>query len=229
MRTAPLMDVYRGKMDDELRAFARQIKEFGHTIFFRLNNEMCTDWTSYCGLANMADPYLFVVTWERMYKIFQEEGATPYMIWSIDTYMGSYPPGNWSKTMNYVPSTECFQMIALTNYTGGNGGSFTSCKEMFEAAIENVSPFFQDDEWPMCIGEYSCGSGTNGKQSAQQYAWVEQMMTDFRTLPRIKYGIWFNGVDYQPDGITPLNDYGIDMKERGLLEAFRNGFAAAEN
>ncbi len=81
----PLMDIYRGKRDDELRAFARQIKEFGHTIFFRLNNEMCTDWCSYSAIANMADPYLFVVAWERMYKIFQEEGATPYMIWSIDT------------------------------------------------------------------------------------------------------------------------------------------------
>ncbi len=226
---SPLMDIYRGKMDDALRSFARQIKEFGHPLFFRLNNEMCTDWTSYCGLANMADPYLFVVAWERMYKIFQEEGATPYMIWSIDTYMGSYPPGNWSKTMNYVPSTECFQMIALTNYTGGNGGSYTSCKEMFEAAIENVAPFFQDDEWPMCIGEFSCGSGTNGTQSAQQYEWVEQMMSDFETLPRIKYGIWFNGVDYQPDGITMLNYYAIDMKDKGLLEAFRKGFAAVEN
>ena len=226
---SPLMDIYRGKMDDELRSFARQIKEFGHTVFFRLNNEMCTDWCSYSAIANMADPYLFVVTWERMYKIFQEEGATPYMIWSIDTYMGSYPPGNWSKTLNYIPSTECFQMIALTNYTGGNGGTFTSCKEMFETAIKNVAPFFQDDEWPMCIGEFSCGSGVNGNQTEQQYQWVEQMMSDFKELPQIKYGIWFNANDYNADGITPLNYYGIDIRDKGLLEAFRKGFAAVEN
>ena len=225
----PLMDVYRGKKDDELRAFARQIKEFGHTVFFRVNNEMCTDWCSYSAIANMADPYLFVVAWERMYKIFQEEGATPYMIWSIDTYMGSYPPGNWSKTLNYIPSTECFQMIALTNYTGGNGGTFTSCKEMFETAIKNVAPFFQDDEWPMCIGEFSCGSGVNGNQTEQQYQWVEQMMSDFKELPQIKYGIWFNANDYNADGITPLNYYGIDIRDKGLLEAFRKGFAAVEN
>ena len=55
------------------------------------------------------------------------------------------------------------------------------------------------------------------------------MMSDFETLPRIKYGIWFNGVDYQPDGITMLNYYAIDMKDKGLLEAFRKGFAAVEN
>ena len=224
----PLMDIYRGKKDDELRAFAKQIKEFGHTIFFRLNNEMCTDWCSYSAIANMADPYLFVVAWERMYEIFREEGATPYMIWSIDTYMGSYPPGNWSKTLNYLPSTECFQMIALTNYTGSSSGQFSSCKDMFTTAIQNVFPFFQDDEWPMCIGEYSCGSGTNGTQSEQQYAWIEQMMTDLRGLPQIKYGIWFNAHDYNPDGVTPLNYYGIDVSDKKLMEAFRNGFAAVE-
>ena len=84
--------------------------------------------------------------------------------------MGSYPPGNWSKTLNYLPSTECFQMIALTNYTGSSSGQFSSCKDMFTTAIQKCFPFFQDDEWPMCIGEYSCGSGTNGTQSEQQYA-----------------------------------------------------------
>ena len=80
--------------------YKRQIKEFGHPIFFRLNNEMNTDWTSYCGIANMADPYIFANTWERMYKIFQEEGATPYMIWIIAAGSGSNPPGNWCSFLN---------------------------------------------------------------------------------------------------------------------------------
>lgn len=120
-------------------------------------------------------------------------------------------------------------MIALTNYTGDNRGEFMSCKDMFTIAIQNVYPFFQDGEWPMCIGEYACGSGTDGTQAERQYQWVEQMMSDFKELPQIKYGIWFNAHDYQPDGITPLNYYGIDIRDKGLLEAFRKGFAAVEN
>ncbi len=55
------------------------------------------------------------------------------------------------------------------------------------------------------------------------------MMTDLRDLPQIKYGIWFNAHDYNPDGITPLNYYGIDVSDRKLMEAFRNGFAAVES
>ncbi len=224
---SPMMDIYRGLKDDELRSIAKQIKEFGHPIFFRLNNEMNTDWTSYCGIANMADPYIFANTWERMYKIFEEEGATPYMIWIIDAGSGSNPPGNWCSFLNYMPSTECVQMISLTAYNDGYKG-FTSWKQLYSDAIKKLDPFFQDGEWPFCIGEFGCGKG-DGSHEDERNAWIEQMLKDTKELPMIKYGVWFSANDYKEDTISIQNYYALDISEKNLMQAFRNGFAAMKS
>ncbi len=51
------------------------------------------------------------------------------------------------------------------------------------------------------------------------------MLKDTKDLPMIKYGVWFSANDYKEDGLTIQNYYALDVRERGLMEAFRNGFA----
>ena len=54
---------------------AHQIKEFGHPVIFRLNNEMNSDWTSYSASACMNDPQIYVYLWQKIYNIFEKVGC----------------------------------------------------------------------------------------------------------------------------------------------------------
>lgn len=217
------LDIYRGLMDEQLRSFARQVKEYGHPVLFRLNNEMNSDWTSYCALANMADTDIFVDTWVRLYNICQEEGANN-MIWIFDPNTGSFPPGTWTNVLNYMPPAEYMHMVGLTAYCTGYK-EFDSWKDMYAQALSELKPFFQDDEWPICIPEYGCGKG-DGTRSEEQYAWIEQMFQQTKEMPQIKYGVWFSANDYNLEDDSILNYYHIDVREKGLMEAFRKGLAS---
>ncbi|MBO5930086.1 MAG: hypothetical protein J6Q27_02185, partial [Clostridia bacterium] len=114
----PNLDIYRGTKDEEIRAFARAAKAFGHPFLFRLNNEMNSDWTSYSGIINMSDPDIYVENWRRFYRIFEEEGVHN-AIWVFNPNDNSYPPCNWNHFLAYYPGDDYVQMIGLTGYNTG--------------------------------------------------------------------------------------------------------------
>lgn len=116
------------------------------------------------------------------------------------------------------------QMFGLTAYVSGYEKEFPSWKDMYQKCIKANAPFFQDDEWPMCIPEYACGQG-DGTRKEEQYAWIEQAFADTHLLPQIKYGVWFSTNDYDPDTGEPVNRFSIDIRDRKLMEAFRRGLS----
>ena len=71
----PLSDSYedsmtmQNKVDDVMHSLAEKIKSYKEPLLFRLNNEMNSDWVSYCGQVTLMDPDIFSLTWERMAKI----------------------------------------------------------------------------------------------------------------------------------------------------------------
>lgn len=63
-KEAPILDIYRGKKDDDLRRIARQIAQYGEPMLFRVNNEMNSDWTCWAAHNAMLDPEIFTDTWD---------------------------------------------------------------------------------------------------------------------------------------------------------------------
>lgn len=61
-----MFDVLRGKFDDFFASLARDVKSYEQPVLFRLNNEMNTDWTSYCGMVTLLDPDIFIMTWAKI-------------------------------------------------------------------------------------------------------------------------------------------------------------------
>lgn len=215
----PSLDVYRGKMDDVLRNFAQQIKDYGKPVLFRLNNEMNTDWTSYCAMANLDDPDIFVQNWVRMYNIFQEVGATN-TIWIFNAFDGNYPGNKWNNWRCYFPPVECVQLLGITGYNSGTFYSFESWRE-FEPIYDNIEaeykPYFKD--WPWIISEFG-SSGIGGDKAA----WIKSMFDCFekKKYSNIKVAVWFNAADYDAETNQVCRSFWLDETEESLA-AFRDG------
>lgn len=215
----PFLNLCRGELDREIRAFARQAAQWGHPFLFRLNNEMNSDWTSYSGVVNMADPRLFVDLWQRIFRIFREEGADN-CIWIWNPNDRSAPPSRWNEAPAYYPGNEYVQLLGVTGYN--NGTYYTQWAEewrefdqIYDEIQNHYSPHFASFPW--IITEFAC-SGIGGDKAA----WIDNMFARLGDYPNIKMAVWFSYADF--DGDTPARTYWLDETE-ATTEAFRRGLA----
>ncbi|MBO4276867.1 MAG: hypothetical protein J5925_00535 [Clostridia bacterium] len=245
----PMFDILRGRYDAHFRKLAQDIKAYGHPVLFRLNNEMNTDWTSYCGMMTMLDPDIFIETWRRIYNIFLEEGVDN-CIWVWNPIATSCPYSNWGDMLNYFPGPEYVQMLGLTYYQMNNGKTenFTSFKNMYTELYKKNTPYF--DNYPAVIGEFGCASGGDYVYSyskgtyveadnietrrKQQADWITGMFECFlhKNEPGYEFcknicvAIWFSANDYADfNGTTVItNHLKLDDSNPLALKAFHDGY-----
>ncbi len=184
----PMYDICRGKYDAHFRKLAQDIKTYGKPVLFRLNNEMNTDWTSYCGMQTMLDPDVFVDTWCRLYNIFVEEGVDN-CIWIFNPIATSCPYSNWGDALNYFPGTDYCQMLGLTYYQMNNSDYMASFKDMYTELYQKNTPYF--DNYPAIIGEFGCAAGGD-----YYYDWTKQdyVKVDDIESRRNLQEIWIKGM-----------------------------------
>lgn len=215
---SPLLDLYRGINEEMIREFARAAKDFGHPFLFRFCNEMNSDWTSYGGVVNMADPELFVECYQRIYKIFQEEGVDN-CIWIYNPNDRNAPPSRWNDALNYYPGNEYVQMIGVTGYNNGTyyrkwAESWREFAEIYDTLQNEYGQVF--GAFPWIITEFSSSSVGGDKVS-----WIEDMFANIGNYPNIKIAVWFSSADYDQDG-TVARPYWLD-ETPATLEAFQQG------
>lgn len=232
----PMYDIIRGHYDEYFKELALQMKEYGKPILFRLNNEMNSDWVSYCAMVTLLDPDIFVMTWERMAKIFVENGANNVMFIFNPTHK-TYPYCSWGEDLCYLPSLKYVHFLGLTAYEYNNYESNESFASLYRNLYDKNSP--QWDKYPAIISEFGCGSGGNYEPSIgsqlyrnakSQAIWVEQMfyaLNYFRDEPfidQIKGAIWFNANDEV--GSYVKNMLVIDdVHTPHTIQAFKQGLA----
>ncbi|MBR2934032.1 MAG: hypothetical protein IKB79_00370 [Oscillospiraceae bacterium] len=217
---SPLLDIYRGKMDEQVRAWARAAADFGHPFLFRLNNEMNSDWTSYGGVVNLADPAIFTAVWQRIYRIFEEEGVDN-CIWIYNPNDRQAPPSNWNNSLAYYPGNEYTQMIGVTGYN--NGTYYTKWAEewrefdvIYDLIWDEYHPRFA--AFPWIITEFA-SSGIGG----DKVAWINNMFEHIGDYPNIRMAVWFSFADFDDaNGGVPARTYWLDETPE-TLEAFRQG------
>ena len=215
----PSLDILRGKMDDYFRGLAQAIKDYKHPVLFRLNNEMNTDWTDYCGMMSLIDPDIFQMAWRRMYDVFEEVGVDN-CIWIFNPIAVTCPYSNWGEDLCYFPGEDYVQMLGITSYqmnNGTNGQRPDSFKQMYTSVYNKMMPYFE--QYPWIIGEYGCAAGGDayydygtqqyimterGRNGKFQEEWVKQMLEYFRDTTQaganfckqIKAAVWFSANDY---------------------------------
>ncbi len=240
----PMFDVARGVYDEHFRTLARDIKAYGKPVLFRLNNEMNTDWTSYCGMVTLLDPDFFALTWERLYNIFEDEGVDN-CIWIFNPIATTTPYCSWGEDLCYLPDLDTVHVLGLTAYEMGNGSSLASFEKMYRELYEKNSPYFTN--YPHIISEFAAGAGgekqydygkngyvntTLGRNAQKQAAWVEAMFDCFAKRDQsgyefcrnIKGAVWFGVNDYATiDGMNYIVNY-LEIHDAST-EAFKKGLA----
>ncbi len=241
----PMYDIMRGKHDAQFRQLAKDIKAYKKPVLFRLNNEMNTDWTSYCGMVTLLDPDIFVATWERLYTIFEEQGVDN-CIWIFNPFGTTTPYCNWGEELCYMPDAKYVHSYGLTNYEMGNDSTLKPFKTMYTATYNKSVAYFGNRPW--IISEFAAGAGGEkkfdwsvdawvdtelGRNGAQQAAWVTDMFDCFnnRDLPanafcaNIKGAVWFSVNDYTKiNSKNYVSNYlALDEARGATLEAFRKG------
>lgn len=221
---SPLIETYRGRYDDKIRALARQLKEqIKAPFFFRLNNEMNTDWANYSGIVNLSDPEIYIGCWQRVYQIFEEEGVDN-AIWVFNPNDRNYPPCNWNNFLAYYPGDDYVQMIGVTGYNTGTyykdvtGEEWRSFTEIYDEVQKAYEPFFGDFPW--IITEFASSSIGGNKP-----LWISNMFKNMHRYPNIKAAVWFSApdIDMRPghEG-TISRPYMLDESDESLA-AFREG------
>lgn len=220
-----------------LRRLGRNIKEYGNPVLFRLNNEMNTDWTSYCGMINLLDPDLFTASWRVLYRIF-EELEVDNTIWIFNPIANSCPYSSWGEDLCYFPGNDYVQSLGLTYYimNNENEASYSSFSDCYTYLYNKNNAVW--NKYPWIISEFGCGSGgeVSGKlfrNEASQAKWITDMFNDLASTNRpdycknIKGAVWFSTNDYQGSKIT--NALRIDIeKQPTTVAAFKEGFALSK-
>ena len=228
----PMFDILRGVYDEHFTKLAKDIKKYGKPILFRLNNEMNTDWTSYCGLITLLDPDIFIKTWQHLYNIF-EENNVDNAIWIFNPIYKSCPYSLWGEDLNYFPGIDYVQIFGITSYEMNNEEAiFATFKEHYSDLYNKSFEYFAN--YPWTISEFACGSG--GETSGELYRnqdiqakWVSDMFDEIANyanndyLKNIKVAVWFSVNDYGTDGKI-VNALELNSKLQNTLKAFRDGF-----
>lgn len=233
----PMFDILRGKYDDYFTKLAKDIKAYNKPVLFRLNNEMNTDWTSYCGLISLLDPDIFRMTWIRLYEVF-EKNNVDNCIWIFNPIAESCPYSSWGEDLCYMPGTQYVQALGLTRYEMLNDlNTMKSFKEGYTALYEKNKEHWMN--YPWVVSEFGCAAGGAIAEAGHltklyrnkevQATWVKEMFNclsnkqDNEFCKKISVMVWFNANDYQ-DGLI-LNSLYLANELTETFAAFKEGFS----
>lgn len=186
-----LDNITAGYYDDEIRRWARDLRDFGYPVLLRPMSEMNGDWTSWSGTVNGNEPSDFGPAWRRIHDIFEQEGATNVTwVWAPNrdgsvadaelTY-ARYYPGDW-----YV------DYVGLSGYNWGtmyNYPWWTSTWQSFEQVFgASYDVMTARTGKPVIITETAAPE--IGGSKAQ---WITDAFNTLPTrFPNIRIITWFN-------------------------------------
>ena len=233
----PMFDILRGKYDDYFVKLAQDIKDYGAPVLFRLNNEMNTDWTSYCGMMTLLDPDIFQETWIRLYEIFEQEGVDN-CIWIFNPIAVSCPYSSWGEDLCYMPGVEYVQALGITRYEMlNNRENYTSFKDGYTLLYEKNKNYWMN--YPWIVSEFGCAAGGAISEAGEltelyrnkdiQAVWVKEMFEcladkeNNEFCSKISAMVWFNCNDYK-DGLI-MNSLHLDSSLEETFEELKEGLA----
>lgn len=201
-----MYDILRGKYDDYFHDYAQRMKDFGHPVIFRLNNEMNGDWCWYSAFYTGKDAELYKAVWRYVYDVFAQNGVEN-VIWVWNPHDVSRPDFKWNHYMMYYPGDEYVDVIGLTGYNTGTyfkGETWREFSEIYPPLYHEYTALFDK---PFMITEFAANSVGGNKAD-----WINKMFDQLPHLSNIKLAVWWSGIDYDQQG-RPGRIYKLDEEE----------------
>jgi hypothetical protein len=208
-------NILDGKYDEYLREYALSLKQFGHPVLFRLNNEMNGDWCWYSAMYAGKDTEIFKALWRHIHRLFDEAGVDN-VLWVWNPHDVSLPDFKWNHPLMYYPGDDVVDIIGITGYNTGTyfaGEKWREFHDIYKPVTVDYSEWFNK---PFMITEF--GSNSVGGNKA---AWIDRMFSELPAYNRIKLAVWWSGIDLDTAG-RPGRIYLLD-ENADTVEAFRKG------
>ena len=186
-----LTTITSGQHDRDIYRWARQIKAFGHPVYFRPMCEMNGNWSPWAGTVNGNSPEDYIPAWRRIHNIFRIVGANnAIFVWSPNRD-GSQPSAQTTFDL-YYPGDPYVDLIGLNGYNWGlmyNTPTWTSRWQSFSEVFgHSYAVYTRRTNKNMMISEMA--STESGGSKA---AWIKDAFTQIKYYyPRIKQATWFN-------------------------------------
>lgn len=216
-----MYDILDRQYDEYFREYAKALKDFGHPVLFRLNNEMNGDWCWYSAMYAGKDTDIYKAVWRHIHNLFDEVGVDN-VLWIWNPHDMSLPDFKWNHALMYYPGDDVVDIIGVTGYNTGTyfpGEKWRSFHEIYKQVDVDYSDWFDK---PFMITEF--GSNSVGGDKG---AWIDTMFQEIPDYKRIKVAIWWSGIDLDEAG-RPGRIYLLDEND-ATTEAFRRGLKSYTN
>lgn len=178
-----------GSMDDVIRKTAQVMRDFKYEMFMRYCWEMDGERPEKRKIVKR--PEDFIAAWQRMHRIFAEEGATNVVwVWTAnaagftkkDKITGGEPPAPY-----YYPGDDYVDWISADGYNWGiskrdQGDRWRHFPEIFDAFMV----FARQHPKPIMIAEYGAQEGDPGDKAR----WMRVSHQTVMDLPRTAECPW---------------------------------------
>lgn len=176
------------QLDNEMRSWARRIRDYGAPIYVSLNHEPEASASS-----SMGTSAEYIAAWRRWVTVFREEGAdNAKFMWIMTAYSFSRPASDRRQSIKWYPGDEWVDALGADAY------NWAECRQGAEIAWQSleeiIEPFrqfgLQHPTEPLWLAEWGSWDdpGTPGRQA--------QWITDARELFKRPSHSQFVGVSY---------------------------------
>lgn len=143
-----LASIAAGGSDGYLRAYADQVRRYGHPVILSFAAEMNGDW--YTWGAGQTSPRVFVKAWRHVVGTFRDRGATNVAwLWTVfSTQNGS------TRLRAWWPGSRWVNMVGIDGYYYFRHDTFG---KVFGSTVTEIRSFTRD---PILISETSAGPRT---------------------------------------------------------------------
>ena len=198
-RSASLTDIAGGRYDQRIRAFAREVAEFGRPVLLAPLHEPNGSWYAWSTELDGNSARDYRAAWRRVHEIFAAEGAANVRwVWAV--YSLSSLGQSSSAIAASFPGRRYVDWTAVAGLNFGTAGTFDawqSADDILRSTYDELAGYGK----PVMILEL--GTTMAGGDSG---AWVRAALTSLRTTyPRVKAVVWYDaryaqGVEFRLTG-----------------------------
>jgi hypothetical protein len=195
-------EITGGSADRALAANARRLAAHRSPVLLRWGWEMNGNWFSWDGTHNSRKPGGYATAWQRMHRIFADEGAgNVAWVWSPNWNSG--PDTAWNRYEHYYPGDAYVDWVGVSAYPFNQ----ESPRTLFHRIVDVYG-----SRKPIMLAE-TAAIEHGGRSKAD---WITSFSAYVRDTPSIGAVVWFD-TDVQPG---TSENFRIDTSQ-ATLAAYR--------